>query len=441
MSGTPPLVTTSPPPTTTTTSSVPTKPPDNGTTSTDTTKIGSTDAVTRKKQRAQNFCYAPRCRTGQKGAPRFSMFTAPKDPKVRKVWQYNLRRLDKPLTEFSCVCERHFDPRFIVRDYVHIINGAEVRIPRGKPKLAEGAVPTLLPDLPGYLSKKLPKQRPTKGRQQTILPPPAPSKKRKQPLQDSGDDKSCPDEQAEGSGREDVPRCTGNADTRTAANQKVNQAVWEPPLTIERLRKCNIELPSVWWCLLGTRDPNRVVFATTEVKKTAPEDSLEVTHPKLVSFSKSDDGPEIVAEAYFQGALCCKALVTSLDEAKAILRDANATHMCKGAMTPSEFEEISRGVTTQLLLKIGKNDEGTVFSLECTRNVDSEGSVCAPCRILRKNLQTRKSRVLRKLMKDCLDEGEPASPMQTTPKQPATPTTTHPTVIICSAAQVLTNGS
>ncbi|KAL1414274.1 hypothetical protein MTO96_030510 [Rhipicephalus appendiculatus] len=50
--------------------------------------------------------------------------------------------------------------------------------------------------------------------------------------------------------------------------KQVNQAVWEPPLTIERLRKCNIELPSVWWCLLGTRDPNRVVFATTEVKKT-----------------------------------------------------------------------------------------------------------------------------------------------------------------------------
>ncbi|XP_037523162.1 uncharacterized protein LOC119400228 [Rhipicephalus sanguineus] len=440
MSGEAALVTTPSPPPTTTTSSAPTKPPDNGTTSTT-----NTNAVTRKKQRTQNFCYAPRCRTGQKGAPRFSMFTAPKDPKVRKVWQYNLRRLDKPLTEFSCVCERHFDPRFIVRDYVHIINGAEVRIPRGKPKLAEGAVPTLLPDLPGYLSKKLPKQRPTKGRQQsepatqTILPPPTPSKKRKQSLQGSGDDKSCPDGQAEDSG-DVVGRCSGNADTRTA-NQTVNPAIREQPLTIERLRKCDMELPSVCWCLLGTRDPYRVVFATTEVKKTAPEDSLEVMHPKLVSFSKSNDGPEIMAEAYFQGALCCKALVTSLDEAKAILRDANATHMCKGAMTPSEFAEVSRGVTTQLLLKIGKNDEGTVFSLECTRNVDSEGSVCAPCRLLRKTLQSRKSRVLKKLMKDCLDEGDPASPQQTTQKQTATPTTTHPTVIICSAAQVLTNGS
>lgn len=452
MSGTQPLVT--PPPTTT--SSVPTKPADNGSASTVTANTGSTDAVMSQKRRTQSFCYAPRCRTGQKGAPRYSLFTAPKDPNERKVWQYNLRRLDKPLTQFSTVCERHFDPRFIVRHYVHIINGAEVRIPRGKPKLAKGAFPTLLPDLPAYLSKRLPKQRPTKGRKQpppakqTVPTPPASSKTQKKALQDTEDDKSCPDGQVEGS---------GNADTPTAANQTVSHAVPEPPLTIERLRKCDLGLPS-WWCLLGTRDPHRVVFATTVVKKTAPDDSLEVTHPKLVSFSKCDDGPEIVVEAYFQGSLCCKALVTSLDEAKAIIRDADATHMCKGSMTPSEFAEISRDVTTQLLLKIGKNDEGTVFSLECTRNVDSEGSVCGPCKVLRKVLQTRKARVLKKLMKDCLDEREPSSPQQMTQKHTSltaqataqttptktltlttTPTTTHPTIIKFSAAKGLTNGS
>ncbi|XP_075557368.1 uncharacterized protein LOC142589704 [Dermacentor variabilis] len=412
------------PATTPTTSSAPTKPSGN-----------DTAAGTPKKQRAQNFCYAPRCRTGQKGAPRFSMFTAPKDPKVRKIWQYNLRRLDKPLTQFSSVCERHFDPRFIVRDYVHIINGAEVRIPRGKPRLAEGAIPTLLPDLPGYLSKKLPKQRPTKGRQlsepvvKTILQatPSPPPKKKKQLQQDPGDNESG-DQQADDSvcqdSRPDSP-CSKDADTTAsgAANQtpkgarptpelKVVRPAREPPLTIERLRKENIELPSVAWCLLGTRDPYRVVFATTDVKKVAP-DSLTVTHPKLVSFSTSTDGPEIVAEAYFQGTLCCKSIVTTLDAAKVILQDANATHMCKGAMTPSEFEDCCRSITVQLLLKIGKNDEGTVFSLECTRNVETEGTVCVPCKVLRKNLQSRKSRVLKKLMKECLDDGEPDSPEQT----------------------------
>lgn len=372
------------------------------------------------------------------------MFTAPKDPKVRKIWQYNLRRLDKPLTQYSSVCERHFDPRFIVRDYVHIINGAEVRIPRGKPKLAEGAIPTLLPDLPGYLSKKLPKQRPTKGRRQsepifkTILPspPPPPAKKKKQLQQELGDqaEDSCQDSRC------DTP-CFENADTTDTGNQTDKEA-WpaphtgsqtvkearpaphtgnqtvkearpapEPPLTIERLRKETVELPSPTWCLLGTRDPCRVVFATTVVRKVAP-DSLDVTHPKLVSFSTSSDGPEIVAEAYFQGALCCKAIVTTLEEAKVILQDANATHMCKGAMTPSEFEECSRGITVQLLLKIGKNDEGTVFSLDCTRNVDAEGTACVPCKVLRKTLQSRKSRVLKQLMKECLDDGEPGSPQQ-----------------------------
>lgn len=438
------------PPTTTASSGAPTKPPDNGTTNT------GTKAVMRKRHRTENFCYAPRCRTGQKGAPRFSMFTAPKDPKMRKVWQYNLRRLDKPLTEFSCVCERHFDPRFIIRDYVHIINGAEVRIPRGKPKLAEGAVPTLLPDLPGYLSKKLPKQRPTRGRQRpepvvkNVVPPPPPpsaaSKKRKQQLQDTADN-SCADVQVEDSSRQDVVVRSESADTRTDAtasttststtttgtrDQPINNTVRQQPLTIEGIKSSDILLPSVCWCLLRTKDPFRAVFATTVVTKTAADDSLEVTHPKLVSFSRTNDCPEIVAEAYFEGALCCKALVTTLDEAKAILQDANATHMCKGAMTPAEFENVSGGITTHLLLKIGKNDEGTVFSLECTRNVDAEGTVCLPCKVLRKTLQSRRSRVLKRLMKDCLDDDDNTASPQQAPKQ----------IVICtSAPEELRNGS
>ncbi|KAH8035336.1 hypothetical protein HPB51_004577 [Rhipicephalus microplus] len=45
-------------------------------------------------------------------------------------WDRNLRRKDKALTETSAVCERHFEERFILRNYVHVVNGQEVRIPR-----------------------------------------------------------------------------------------------------------------------------------------------------------------------------------------------------------------------------------------------------------------------------------------------------------------------
>ncbi|KAH6942663.1 hypothetical protein HPB50_009199 [Hyalomma asiaticum] len=303
----------------------------------------------------------------------------------------------------------------------------------------------------------LPKERPTRGRQRSqpvvenVLPPPPPpssaSKKRKQQLQDTADN-SCADVQVEDSIRQDVVVRSESAGTRTdtttsatttsttttttgSRDQPINNTVRQQPLTIEGIKSSDILLPSVCWCLLRTKDPFRAVFATTVVNKSAADDSLEVAHPKLVSFSRTNDYPEIVAEAYFQGALCCKALVTTLDEAKAILQDANATHMCKGAMTPAEFEEVSGGITTHLLLKIGKNDEGTVFSLECTRNVDAEGTVCLPCKALRKTLQSRKSRVLKRLMKECLDDGETASPQQA-PKE----------IVICtSAPEELRNGS
>lgn len=60
---------------------------------------------------------------------------------------------DRYLNPESAVWELHFEPHFIVRDYVHIINGQEVRIPRGTPSLTPDTVPTILPNLPERLSR------------------------------------------------------------------------------------------------------------------------------------------------------------------------------------------------------------------------------------------------------------------------------------------------
>ncbi|KAH7983166.1 hypothetical protein HPB52_009702 [Rhipicephalus sanguineus] len=48
----------------------------------------------------------------------------------RKDWERNLKRKDKPLAETSAVREKHFAAHFVIRDYVHVIRGNEVRIPR-----------------------------------------------------------------------------------------------------------------------------------------------------------------------------------------------------------------------------------------------------------------------------------------------------------------------
>lgn len=88
-----------------------------------------------------------------------SLFAVPKDENLRKQWERNLHRKDKALDETCSVCELHFELSCITRNFAHIINGEEVRIPRGKLELLPNAVPTLLPNVPSYLSKKRPLPR------------------------------------------------------------------------------------------------------------------------------------------------------------------------------------------------------------------------------------------------------------------------------------------
>ncbi|KAH7970352.1 hypothetical protein HPB49_004412 [Dermacentor silvarum] len=109
------------------------------------------------KQRL-NHCYAPGCSTGYTRADatkKPSLFMAPADPERWSLWQRNLHRTDKELAEDCALYELHFEPQCVVRDYVHIINGEEVRLPRGKPTLSSDAVPTILPNAPAYLRKRV----------------------------------------------------------------------------------------------------------------------------------------------------------------------------------------------------------------------------------------------------------------------------------------------
>ncbi|KAH7973023.1 hypothetical protein HPB52_020503 [Rhipicephalus sanguineus] len=108
--------------------------------------------------RRRNYCFAPRCRTGYsrvEDAPK--AFNVPRDAERRREWERNLHRAK--LDESCAVCELRFEPRFVIRDFVHLIDGKEARIPRDKPLLTEDAVPTILANLPKYLTKTTPNSR------------------------------------------------------------------------------------------------------------------------------------------------------------------------------------------------------------------------------------------------------------------------------------------
>ncbi|KAH7938182.1 hypothetical protein HPB49_021340 [Dermacentor silvarum] len=103
--------------------------------------------------------YAPGCCSGYPGAPKASLFAAPTEDELRKKWESNLRRADKPLTESSAVCERHFEPRYILRDYVHIINwhrSCEFHVGSRRWRLARclAFCPNVRPTFLSHLSKR-----------------------------------------------------------------------------------------------------------------------------------------------------------------------------------------------------------------------------------------------------------------------------------------------
>ena len=64
------------------------------------------------------------------------------------------------ITDYMGVCERHFDPKFIIREYSACgPDGTVITCPRDAPVLAPDAVPTVFPNTPSYLSSVPPMKR------------------------------------------------------------------------------------------------------------------------------------------------------------------------------------------------------------------------------------------------------------------------------------------
>lgn len=150
----------------------------------DIAKEPAKNVASKTKLVRQNHCFAPGCKSGQNlrrakvpSDRRFSLFRVPRDEQMFRRWQrYMPPRPDgKKLMRNSTVCERHFDPQFIVRYYEHIINKEVVRIERGVPALTPDAVPTNFPESPKYYTRRVPRRR--KPPQRAPLPPPKPRRR------------------------------------------------------------------------------------------------------------------------------------------------------------------------------------------------------------------------------------------------------------------------
>lgn len=58
-----------------------------------------------------------------------------------------------------CVCERHFEEKYVEKTFSHVIGGTVVEIPRDRAHLKDEALPTVFPDAPKYFTRKAPTKR------------------------------------------------------------------------------------------------------------------------------------------------------------------------------------------------------------------------------------------------------------------------------------------
>ncbi|XP_040360343.2 uncharacterized protein LOC120848121, partial [Ixodes scapularis] len=251
-------------------------------------------------------CFAPGCQTGcqwRKGEQP-SLFSVPKVEEQRKLGERNLHRKDKLLDETCSVCELHFEPSFITRDFVHVVNGEEVRIPRGKPQFLPGAVPTLLPNAPSYLSKKASQPRPPRKRKNAD----ASSVDGKKKKQNTASPTAC--------------SSTGSTTPVAADTGEFDEACM--PEIYSKL--C---VPSEYWSC--HRVPSLSGFVYCKLKMC----DNEVLSESVVIFSQ-DSRPGVVYTVHLCGRMAEGGRVVSCEEAEVLLRDVDSYRLCGGAVPTSD---------------------------------------------------------------------------------------------------------
>ena len=97
-----------------------------------------------------SICCVPNFKTGFKSCKgKFAALLA--------AWKWKIPREvsgDFNLSAKTRVCEQHFKDTDVIRYDEFVINGKVEKIKRLRPKLRPGALPTIFPNLPKYLSSQ-----------------------------------------------------------------------------------------------------------------------------------------------------------------------------------------------------------------------------------------------------------------------------------------------
>lgn len=104
-------------------------------------------------------CCVPGCKANYSSSD-VSAFLFPMDKTRRLQWVKAIHRENFTPTQNTVVCARHFEDHYIIReDSVTRPDGTVITAMRGKPTLTKDAYPTIFPNQPHYMSKKVPPAR------------------------------------------------------------------------------------------------------------------------------------------------------------------------------------------------------------------------------------------------------------------------------------------
>lgn len=292
-----------------------------------------------KKRKSNRSCFVPNCTTGYKSnIEKKTLFNVPKNLEILEKWKTFIPRKDRVLGEYDVVCEKHFKEECIERSYRHIINGREVLLPRGKPILRDGALPTEYPELPSYFTKKVSKKRTPKCRE--------------------------PDAKK----------------TRMNENDNTDDHIFSNP-----------NLPSEYWTKITSQEQTNIyAFALWSNINTDMPVHLILNPERLVVVKELDD-KTACSSTYINGCTTEKdKILNNVADLQNLLLDVTAKKLCEGAGNLNEFSEVT----------LNQNDfhiQGNVLRHKiCKGVVNINSNMCLRCKCARKKLLDKRSRRNRK---------------------------------------------
>ncbi|XP_064462616.1 uncharacterized protein LOC135373324 [Ornithodoros turicata] len=323
-----------------------------------------------KKYRARH-CFVTGCTSGYRSAKeKRALFSVPKDSGLFVQWQRNIPRKDKELEANSVVCELHFDERFIDRHYAGrvVINGEVVQMGRERLRLKPDAVPTIFPNCPFYLSKKLPQKRKERNPEGCDKQQPC----KRQRTDNTVDVAAVPSVllNRENYDETDVPDETSN---RTSVNVEV----------------AALKLPSGVWM---RHNFGETTVLSTSVLNKAGNDLLT---EKLLIIKTSSPEKTIQCARYMKGKLHDNCDIQTIEELQSLLNTTDELTLCIGCGAVDEFVPVNVNNSTIVSVR-----DGQAISKKCSRIVGEKGSACLHCKYARKLLFTQRCKARGKVARE-----------------------------------------